>query len=190
VVRLHGIRPERLSDDLDLFTNIVGSNVAQARDIVTEAVRALGHDVDLDAISNPEFVRLNIETSQGTTTKIELGVDWRKDPPTLLAVGPVLSIGDSFASKVLTLWGRAAPRDVIDVYAYIRSGRFTVVEALDLAAEYDAGFIASDFARVLRRIEYIGDHQFVDFGARADEIAAMRRFYVEWAAEIEGSGSV
>ncbi|NQX27300.1 nucleotidyl transferase AbiEii/AbiGii toxin family protein [Microbacteriaceae bacterium VKM Ac-2854] len=144
VVRLHGIRPGRLSDDLDLFTNIVGSNATTARDIVIEAVHGAGHEVELDPISNDGFVRLNITTVAGVTTKVELGIDWRKDPPTILSVGPVLSIGDSFASKVLTLWGRSAPRDALDVYAYLQSSRFTKDDALERAAEYDAGFTASD----------------------------------------------
>lgn len=188
VVRLHGIRPGRLSDDLDLFTNIVGSNVVRARDIVINAVEAAGHGVEIDPISNQEFVRLNIATRGGVTTKIELGVDWRKEPPTVLAVGPVLSVGDSFASKVLALWGRSAPRDVIDVYAYLRSGAFTQDDGLELAAEYDAGFTASDFARVLRRLDNITDAQFVSFGAGADEIPPMRDYFADWAADIARSG--
>jgi hypothetical protein len=43
--------------------------------------------------------------------KVELGVDWRKNKPILLAVGPVLHADDAVANKVCALFGRAEVRN-------------------------------------------------------------------------------
>ena len=57
--------------------------------------------------------------------KVELGCDWRARPPEVLAIGPVLHPDDAVANKVTTLFGRAAPRDYLDVNAALASGRYS-----------------------------------------------------------------
>jgi predicted nucleotidyltransferase component of viral defense system len=56
---------------------------------------------------------------------VELGVDWRKNKPVLVAVGPVLHADDAVANKVCALFGRAEVRDYVDVAAILASGRYS-----------------------------------------------------------------
>jgi hypothetical protein len=65
--------------------------------------------------------------------------DWRAHPPVVLEVGPVLHPDDAVANKVTALFGRAAPRDHIDVHAALTSGRYTPERLLILAKEHDDG---------------------------------------------------
>jgi hypothetical protein len=68
------------------------------------------------------------------------GLDWRKNEPTILAVGPVLHPVGAVASKVCPLFGRAEARDYVDVHAILASGRYTEDELLGVAADHDPGF--------------------------------------------------
>jgi hypothetical protein len=72
--------------------------------------------------------------------KVELAVDWRAHDPVQLAVGPVLHSDDAVANKVCALFGRALPRDFLDVDAALISGRYTREQLLELAAAADHGF--------------------------------------------------
>ncbi|MET7774983.1 hypothetical protein ABZU94_08835 [Streptomyces mirabilis] len=67
-------------------------------------------------------------------------------PACLLEIGPVLHPDDAVANKVTTLFGRAAPRDYLDVNAALASGRYSGGRLLQLASEHDAGFDPRHFA--------------------------------------------
>jgi hypothetical protein len=67
-------------------------------------------------IRTASFARLNV-ASGGETAKAELGVDWRKNEPIQMAIGPVLHAVDAVANKVCALFGRAEVRDYVDVDA-------------------------------------------------------------------------
>jgi hypothetical protein len=45
-------------------------------------------------VRSPTFARLSISSGE-ERAKVELGVDWRKNKPILLAVGPVLHADDA-----------------------------------------------------------------------------------------------
>ena len=70
-----------------------------------------------------------------TEAKVELAVEWRAHDPVQLAVGPVLHSGDAAASKACALFGRALPRDFLDVGAAIMSGRYTRERLLESPQE-------------------------------------------------------
>jgi hypothetical protein len=52
----------------------------------------------------------------------QLAVDWRAHDHVRLAVGPVLHSDDAVANKICALFGRALPRDFLDVDAAVTSG--------------------------------------------------------------------
>jgi hypothetical protein len=79
--------------------------------------------------------------------------DWRAHDPVQLAVGPVLHSDDAVANKVCALFGRALPRDFLDVDAVIMSGRYTREQLLELAAEADHGFGRLLYSRAGSRAE-------------------------------------
>jgi len=77
-------------------------------------------------MSAETFTRLILtDPADGAEEKVELSVDWRAHDPVQLAIGPVLHADDAVANKVCALFGRALPRDFLDVDAAIMSGRYT-----------------------------------------------------------------
>ena len=109
------------------------------------------------------FARLDVR-SAAESAKVELGLDWRKNKPISLAVGPVLHADDAVANKVCALFGRAEVRDYVDVDAILASGRYTEDELLDLAADHDPGFDRSWFAEALAAIDRLPDRLFQPYG--------------------------
>jgi hypothetical protein len=69
----------------------------------------------------------------GVAEKVEL----LADDPVQLDIGPVLHSDDAIANKACALFGRALPRDFLDVDVAITSGRYTREQLLDLAAAAD-----------------------------------------------------
>ena len=66
------------------------------------AYRRDGLEADAEVRSST-FARLSVSSSK-ERAKVELGVDWRKNEPILLAVGPVLHADDAVANKVCALF--------------------------------------------------------------------------------------
>ena len=85
----------------------------------------------------------------GEQAKVEFACDWRAHQPVQLDIGPVLHPDDAVANKVTVLFGRAAPRDYVDVHAALVSDRYTPDRLLVLAKEHDDGFDPEWFARAL-----------------------------------------
>ncbi|WP_127355202.1 nucleotidyl transferase AbiEii/AbiGii toxin family protein [Actinacidiphila soli] len=138
-VQAHGFL-ERLSDDVDLFTDIADPVAfSEAVDAVAAAYRRADLTVEVEK-SGGVFARFAVADEQGHMAKVELGCDWRARPPAVLEIGPVLHPDDAVANKVTTLFGRAAPRDYLDVNAALASGRYSGGRLLQLASEHDAGF--------------------------------------------------
>jgi hypothetical protein len=96
-------------------------------------------------VRSPTFARLSVSSGE-ERAKVELGVDWRKNEPILLAIGPVLHADDAVANKVCALFGRAEVRDYVDVAAILASGRYTEENLVRLAEEHDPGFDPAWFA--------------------------------------------
>ena len=182
-VQAHGFL-ERLSDDVDLFTNIADPVAfAEAVDTVAAAYRAADLTVEVEK-SGEVFARFAIADTQGHTAKVELGCDWRARPPAVLDIGPVLHPDDAVANKVTTLFGRAAPRDYLDVNAALASGRYSAERLLQLASEHDAGFDRNYFAQALRAVDRWPDREYEAYGVDGGQVEDMRRRLRAWAAEI------
>ena len=56
-------------------------------------------------------------TSADDSTTIDVGADYRLEPPVRIKDSNVLALADLAADKVLTLWARALPRDFVDFAA-------------------------------------------------------------------------
>jgi len=131
----------RPSGDVDLFTSWQHRDeFSEMTAAVVAALEIAGYKVSV-LMSAETFTRLTLATPEGgAEEKIELAVDWRAHDPVQLAVGPVLHSDDAVANKVCALYGRALPRDFLDVDAAVMSGRYTPGRLLELAAEADHGF--------------------------------------------------
>ncbi|MEU3342193.1 nucleotidyl transferase AbiEii/AbiGii toxin family protein [Streptomyces sp. NPDC006668] len=182
-VQAHGFL-ERLSDDVDLFTDIADPVAfSEAVEAVAAAYRAADLIVEVEK-SAGVFARFAVADEQGHTAKVELGCDWRARPPAVLEIGPVLHPDDAVANKVTTLFGRAAPRDYLDVNAALASGRYSGGRLLELASEHDTGFDPRYFAQALRAVDRWPDREYEAYGVDGGQVEDMRRRLRAWAAEI------
>jgi Nucleotidyl transferase AbiEii toxin, Type IV TA system len=150
-------------------------------DVVIAAYLREGLQVETD-LRSASFVRLDVR-SAAEGAKVELGLDWRKNEPILLAVGPVLHADDAVANKVCALFGRAEVRDYVDADAILASRRYTEDELLDLAADHDPGFDQSRFAKALAAIDRLPDGLFQPYGMSPTDASALRERMRAWGTE-------
>lgn len=185
-VQAHGFL-NRMSADVDLFAE------AGAKFDFPAAVRAVigayereGLQVRAEVLTD-SFARLDV-SSASDRAKVELGLDWRKNQPIILAVGPVLHPDDAVANKVCALFGRAEVRDYVDVDAILASGRYTEDGLLDLAAGHDPGFDRAWFAEALNAVDRLPDRLFLPYDLSAEDTAALKVRMRAWAQKIVAGG--
>jgi hypothetical protein len=130
-----------------------------------------------------------IALAAGARYGLALAVDWRARDPVQLAVGPVLHSDDAVANKVCALFGRALPRDFLDVDAVVMSGRYTREQLLELAAEADHGFDRLVFADALGALTQITDAAFAEYRTDPGMITDMRHRFAQWRRELLAADS-
>ncbi|MEZ0167046.1 nucleotidyl transferase AbiEii/AbiGii toxin family protein [Kineococcus sp. LSe6-4] len=124
---------DRPTEDVDLFTDSLDAGgFAEAVEVGTAALRTAGYRVE-EVRRADVFARLEVSAEDGAVLEVDLAVDWREHPATVLEVGPVLSRDDAVANKVGALFSRAEARDFLDVDAIRRTGVYTDEELLKLA---------------------------------------------------------
>jgi hypothetical protein len=183
-VQAHGIL-KRVSDDVDLFTN--QSDPAKfdaAVDAVRDAYTSDGLTVEV-VRSGSTFARLLVTDECGRQTKVEMGRDWRAEPPVMMAIGPVLHPDDAVANKVSALYSRAEARDYVDVHAALTSGRYTSDHLLRLAQERDPGFDRTMFIQALRASRRWDDRDYAQYNLDAEAVAGLRSAIESWADQLE-----
>jgi len=140
---------------------------------VRDAYAADGLTVEVKKMGQT-FARFLVTDEAGRTTKVEMGYDWRAEPPTVLGVGPVLHPDDAVANKVSTVFTRAEARDYVDVAAALTSGRYTGEQLLCLAEERDPGFDRGMFAQALRAAGRWDDEDYMAYRLDAPAVTALR----------------
>jgi Nucleotidyl transferase AbiEii toxin, Type IV TA system len=180
-VQAHGI-VTRLSEDVDLFTTMESeATFPEAVQLAVAAYHDAGLEVEI-VVNSPAFARLQVtDPGVGPPTKIELGIDWRRDPPATLPIGPVLSRDDAVANKVNALYSRAQARDYIDVDAALTSGRYNHDTLIRLATEHDPGFEPAMFAVALRAIRRLPVAEFTAYGLTTSHVALLVERMIVWA---------
>lgn len=181
-VQAHGFL-DRPSADVDLFAEASAQfDFSQAVDAVIAAYRRDGLAAEVEARSST-FARLSVSSGE-EHAKVELGVDWRKNEPIRLAVGPVLHADDAVANKVCALFARAEVRDYVDVAAILASGRYSEEDLVRLAAEHDPGFDPAWFAEALEAVDRLPDTLFTPYGLGPEDVSALKIQMHAWAAKI------
>jgi hypothetical protein len=180
----------RPSGDVDLFTSWQHrGEFSELTAAVTDALETAGYKVSV-IMTAETFARLTLTGPEGgAEEKVELSVDWRAHDPVQLAIGPVLHADDAVANKVCALFGRALPRDFLDVDAAVMSGRYTREQLLELAAEADHGFDRLLFADALGALTQITDAAFAEYRADVAMVADMRHRFAQWRLELLATGS-
>ena len=187
-IREHGIT-DRPTRDVDLFTTTAtGPEAFAAALAATEHVlRDHGYKVT-QTRSTPQFARLLVEYLNGPApalvVEIDLGIDWRGEPPAQLAIGPVLALGDAVGNKVVAVYSRGEARDYLDLDAIRQSGRFTDPELLTLAQEHDPGFEPAMFIQQLRRVRELGPVETAEYGTNAADLEQIKSRLASWAVEL------
>lgn len=186
-VREHGLT-NRPTEDVDLFTSVVNADAFRgAVASVMGALRDAGYEVEL-AVSGEMFARLTVKTADGRVD-VDMGVDWRREPPVTLEVGPVLSLTDAVAAKVLAVYGRMEARDYLDLDAIRGSGVATDAQLLAAALERDPGFDERVFAGLLADARTLGAEEVVRYGVTAEALVGVIERLSQWSLEILGRES-
>ncbi|MQA24454.1 MAG: hypothetical protein GEU94_03055 [Micromonosporaceae bacterium] len=188
-VQAHGF-VERRSEDVDLFTTAdAEKDFPAAVQALVDELRGDGLDVNI-AREGPTFARLAVtEPTNGATARVELGVDWRAYPPTMLEIGPVLHSDDAVANKACALFGRGEVRDYIDVDGILRSGRYGIPQLLQLAADHDPGFDAQMFAEALLAVRRFAPAAFEPYGLSTADVAALTERVTGYAQQVSASSA-
>lgn len=161
---------DRPTEDLDAFSNRCADVTAVIAPVVA-AMTDAGYEVSTDRIGT-EFVRLVVTTGRyrRTTMKVELGRDFQLFPAQTCRLGPILSLRELAANKVLAAFGRHQPRDLVDLHAL--SDVVSLDQALLDAADKDGGFDQDVFAEMVRTTATIVD----DLWPIGCNVEAVRRF--------------
>jgi hypothetical protein len=183
-VQVHGFL-ERPSEDVDLFTTMDAED--QFETAVAGVVAAYKADglTTTSLLETPAFARLLVtDAKTDNSAKVELGIDWRAHPPTILSIGPVLHQDDAVANKITALYSRAQTRDYIDVNATLNSGRYTGEELLTLALEHDPGFDRRLFAHALIAVERLPIAEFTAYDLSEEAAEDLVTRLTSWATAI------
>lgn len=181
-VQAHGFL-NRISADVDLFAETSAQfDFSQAVDAVIAAYQRDGLQAAAE-VQTSSFARLSVSGGK-ERAKVELGVDWRKNEPIRLAVGPVLHADDAVANKVCALFGRAEVRDYVDVAAILASGRYSEDALVRLATEHDPGFDPTWFAEALNAVDRLPDTLFAPYGLDPEDVSALKEQMHAWARKI------
>lgn len=187
-IREHGVI-ERPTEDVDLFTASQDVTAFSAAvDQVVDQLRGSGFEVE-ETRRAPQFARLHVATGDRLQLDVDLGVDWRRDDPVTLDVGPVLSLGDAVGNKISALYGRGEARDYLDVDAIRASGRFSDEQLVAAAAERDPGFEVGMFARQLAAATRIQVAQVARYGVSAEQLEAIKTRCARWAEALHNPPS-
>jgi hypothetical protein len=169
---------DRETEDLDLFGTSPGE-VNRGLPVIEKALRDHGLRADRDRIADG-FARLII-SSEDETTNLDLAWDPRILPPEQTAIGPVLQEEELAAGKMLALFGRALPRDFIDVSRLV--DRFGLERLCELAAERDAGFDREVFVEMLSRFRRWPR---ADFDLVDSEYERLGQQVEDWREQLQG----
>ena len=128
---------DRTTRDLDCF-----GPSRDAVDRLWPAIRDRLFNADLRVDvhqSEHGFAKMSVtDISTGETTQVDVGFDPAAHAPVAMSIGSVRALDDLAGDKLLALFGRAAPRDFVDVHAL--RARFTRRTLESLAVAKDLGF--------------------------------------------------
>lgn len=182
-IREHGII-NRPTEDIDLFTVMAFErDFPRAVDDLKVYLHDRGYEVNIYR-QNPAFCQLAITDADGERLNLDLGIDWRQNPPARLTIGSVLSRDDAVANKVTALYSRGEPRDFYDVDAIRQSGLYSDSALLELAHNTDPGFDPSMFAQRLAGASKLHPRSFEAYGISPRDLDGLRQRCHDWAETI------
>ncbi|WP_284752099.1 nucleotidyl transferase AbiEii/AbiGii toxin family protein [Arthrobacter sp. efr-133-R2A-120] len=180
----HGIT-ERLSDDIDLFAlhrQHSPATFASSVQTMTTALEAAGYTVEITR-QYEEFASVTVGHNEQAIV-IDLGLDWWENSPAIIDIGPVLSLKDSVASKLLAVYSRGYARDYLDAYSIITSHRFTQKQLITLCQRRDPTLDLPTFADALARHRTLPTTEFTKYGLQPRELPTLSTTLLDFAETI------
>lgn len=177
----------RETKDVDLFTEVDDQEAVQVTAALRGALARQGLDTH-DAEGPPFDHRfVTVDQTTGAECTVEVLTDGgRLQPRVTLDIGPVLHPDDLAADKMLTLWGRARPRDYFDVAALLN--RYGADRLLKLASTKDAGFTIETFVDALRAIARLTPADWAEDGVSEQDADRLRDVFDSWRLRLAPPG--
>jgi predicted nucleotidyltransferase component of viral defense system len=182
----HGV-VDRLTEDVDLFTDQTGG-VTAAADLVMSALSRAGlHVTAVDeshalggVFDGFDHDLVECEVSRDDqVVRLQLVRFDRHRQPVMMQIGPVLHLDDVLGTKVAALATRAAPRDYIDTAAAL--ARYSRDRLIELARQADSGLTEEDFSDAVQRLDRMDDSVFREiYGLTAAQIDEVRHRFSTW----------
>jgi hypothetical protein len=184
---VHGF-VNRETRDVDLFTEVDDVEAIRVAAALRQALQAEGF-VTRDADEPPADHRFVVtDPARSRDCTVEVFPDGgRLRGRVILEVGAVLHPEDLAADKMLALWGRARPRDYVDVAALLE--RYGADRLLELAAAKDAGFEVGTFVDALRAIARLGAADWSEDGVSIEAASQLRSVFTRWRTQLSGPGA-
>jgi hypothetical protein len=166
----------RPTEDMDAFTSNP-DDVQRASAAFQVAARSRGWGVEVVRASET-FVRLQVEGSEQIL--VDLALDSPPGLPSMMSIlGPTYAPDELAARKLLALFGRALPRDFVDVYR-VTSSR-SESELFELARSIDPGLEEGRLVLAMGQLARYSDSQ---LDIEPEEIDAMRAYFDEWTRRL------
>lgn len=166
----------RPTQDLDFFTDRQAGIVA-AREALIAAAGERGWSVRT-VQEGESFCRLQVTGWEDLM--IDIALDSQPgQPPTMSVAGPTYAPEELAGRKVVALFDRFAARDFVDVFAL--SNTYSKADLLMWARELNPGF---DLPYFVEALDVLPRYTDVDLSLGAVDVAAVRTFFSEWAAEL------
>ena len=180
----HGIT-QRPSEDIDLFAlhrRHTPATFAASVQKMTDALEDSGYTVEITR-QYDEFASVTVGHDEEAVV-IDLGLDWWENSPAIIDIGPILSLKDSIASKLLAVYGRGYARDYLDAYSIITSRRFTHQELIRLCQRRDPNLDLPMFAASIARHRTLATTEFTKYGLSPRELPALSSTLLSFAETI------
>lgn len=180
----HGIT-ERPSEDIDLFAlhrRHTPATFATSVQKMTAALEAAGYTVEITR-QYEEFASVTVGNDEEAVV-IDLGLDWWENSPAIIDIGPILSLKDSVASKLLAVYSRGYARDYLDAYSIITSHRFTHQQLLTLCQRRDPTLDLPTFAAAIARHRTLPTTEFTKYGLQPRELPTFSTTLLAFAETI------
>ena len=181
----HGIT-ERLSDDIDLFAlhrHHTPATFAASVQKMTAALEAAGYAVEITR-QYEEFASVTVGHDEQAVV-IDLGLDWWENSPAIIDIGPILSLKDSAASKLLAVYSRGYARDYLDAYSIITSHRFTHQQLITFCQRRDPTLDLPTFAAAIARHRTLPSTEFTKYGLQPGELPNLSTTLLDFAKTIQ-----
>ena len=155
---------------LDVFSPTC-SDVGRVAGRLVERLRGSDHLIDVHH-SDASFARMTVSTGKyrRTTSVVELGRDVQLFASMNSTLGPMLSIRELAANKMLAAVGRREPRDLVDLSSLAEAT--SLRQAIVDARAKDSGFDREPFVETVTRTLLVRD----DLWPEGSDPEAIREF--------------